>query len=159
MGRSRDRTPSPPLHRHCGRARTSPPATPPTPATPATSSGSSSPERNADKLRDIIKRTSEMNYQLFLSRLPPVQGNNAHGHGLTNELESTGSGNQAMNIRGTAPENTRRSIICRLCYSRGACMLMLPCRHICACKSCEVILTHCPICVSPKASAAAVKFV
>jgi E3 ubiquitin-protein ligase BOI-like protein len=115
--------------------------------------------QNADKLRDIIKRTSEMNYQLFLSRLPPVQGNNAHGHGLTNELESTGSGNQAMNIRGTAPENTRRSIICRLCYSRGACMLMLPCRHICACKSCEVILTHCPICVSPKASAAAVKFV
>ncbi|RLN35702.1 hypothetical protein C2845_PM03G23260 [Panicum miliaceum] len=157
MGRSRERTPSSPLHRRWGSAWTSPPATPPSPPSPAASSGSSSPERNEqvqaavqqrisslndnllnflnhpmarnalmqaheelgeeiahlraeiqntkedsltisqniDRLRDII-RTSEMNYQLLLSQLPPVQGNNGHGHGPTNELESTGSGNQAM---------------------------------------------------------------
>ncbi|KAG2640860.1 hypothetical protein PVAP13_2KG124092 [Panicum virgatum] len=187
MVRSRDRTPSPPLHRRWGgRARTSPPATPPSPPSPAASSESSLPERlehvkaavmqqqqqisslllnlgnspmdrnaliqaceeidhnlcaqiqntmelhqiisqHTDGLRDIIRRTSEMNYQLFLSQLPPVQG--------------------------TAPESTGRSVICRVCYSRAACMLVLPCRHICACKSCEVTLTHCPICASTKANA------
>jgi len=89
--------------------------------------------QHTDGLRDIIRRTSEMNYQLFLSQLPPVQG--------------------------TAPESTGRSIICSVCYSRGACMLMLPCRHICACKSCEVILTHCPICVSTKTNAVDVRFI
>ena len=89
--------------------------------------------QNTDELRDIIRRTSEMKYQLFLSQLPPVQG--------------------------TAPESTGRSIICSVCYSRGACMLMLPCRHICACKSCEVILTHCPICVSTKTNAVDVRFI
>ena len=83
--------------------------------------------QQTDGLRDIIRRTSEMNYQLFLSQLPPVQG--------------------------TAPESTGRSVICRVCYSRAACMLVLPCRHICACKSCEVTLTHCPICASTKANA------
>jgi len=83
--------------------------------------------QHTDGLRDIIRRTSEMNYQLFLSQLPPVQG--------------------------TAPESTGRSVICRVCYSRAACMLVLPCRHICACKSCEVTLTHCPICASTKANA------
>ena len=46
MVRSRDRTPSPPLHRRWGgRARTSPPATPPSPPSPAASSESSLPER------------------------------------------------------------------------------------------------------------------
>jgi len=83
--------------------------------------------QHTDGLRDIIRRTSEMNYQLFLCQLPPVQG--------------------------TAPESTGRSVICRVCYSRAACMLVLPCRHICACKSCEVTLTHCPICASSKANA------
>jgi len=83
--------------------------------------------QHTDGLRDIIRRTSEMNYQLFLSQLPPVQG--------------------------TAPESTGRSVICRVCYSRAACMLVLPCRHICACKSCEVTFTHCPICASTKANA------
>ena len=89
--------------------------------------------QHTDGLRDIIRRTSEMNYQLFLSQLPPVQG--------------------------TAPESTGRSVICRVCYSRAACMLVLPCRHICACKSCEVNLTHCPICVSTKASAVEIRFI
>ena len=83
--------------------------------------------QHTDGLRDIIRRTSEMNYQLFVCQLPPVQG--------------------------TAPESTGRSVICRVCYSRAACMLVLPCRHICACKSCEVTLTHCPICASTKANA------
>ena len=89
--------------------------------------------QHTDGLRDIIRRTSEMNYQLFLSQLPPVQG--------------------------AAPENTRRSVTCRVCYSRAACMLLLPCGHICACKSCEVILTHCPICDSTKANAVEVGFI
>ncbi|KAG2640869.1 hypothetical protein PVAP13_2KG124600 [Panicum virgatum] len=180
MVRSRDRTPSPPRRRWDRASRTSPPASPPpSPPSPAASSESSSPERNeqvqaagqqqhisslllnhvpmdrnalraqmqntlelyqitisqtTDRMMDIIRRsTSERNYQLFLSQLPPVQG--------------------------AAPENTRRSVTCTVCYSRAACMLLLPCRHICACKSCEVILTHCPICDSTKANAVEVGFI
>ena len=49
-----------------------------------------------------------------------MQGANAHAHGLTNELESTGSCNQAMNMEGTAAEVTHPTLItliCRLCCS------------------------------------------
>lgn len=39
-----------------------------------------------------------------------------------------------------------RKMVCRCCNSRNACVIMLPCRHMCSCKDCEVILDYCPVC-------------
>ncbi|RCV10304.1 hypothetical protein SETIT_2G101900v2, partial [Setaria italica] len=98
-------------------------------------------------------------YKMLISQLSRMQGTNAQGHGLTNELESTGSGNnQAMNMEGTAGENTSPILICSVCCFRGACMLILPCQHLCACKSCEVNLTLCPVCGSAKTNAIEARF-
>ena len=39
---------------------------------------------------------------------------------------------------------------CKHCNSRSSCVLFLPCRHLCSCKSCEAILDSCPVCKSVK---------
>lgn len=66
---------------------------------------------------------------------------------------------QAMNMERTAVENMRPTIFCRTCCSRGACMLFLPCQHVCACKSCAVNLTVCPMCGTAVAEAIEGRFV
>jgi E3 ubiquitin-protein ligase BOI-like protein len=102
-------------------------------------------------------------YRMLISQLSPMQqGTNAQGHGLTNELESTGYGNQAMNMEGSQgaaeAENTNPTLTCSICCLRGACMLILPCQHLCACKSCEVNLTLCPVCGSAKTNVIEARF-
>jgi len=41
-------------------------------------------------------------------------------------------------------------MLCRFCNSRNSCMLLLPCRHLCSCKTCEPFMDACPLCKSPK---------
>jgi hypothetical protein len=36
--------------------------------------------------------------------------------------------------------------LCKICLDSEANMLMLPCRHLCACSDCAAALTACPIC-------------
>lgn len=44
----------------------------------------------------------------------------------------------------------KKMMICRCCNSRNSCVVMLPCRHLCSCKDCEVFLDSCPVCSMPK---------
>uniref|UniRef100_A0A0A9AQI4 RING-type domain-containing protein n=1 Tax=Arundo donax TaxID=35708 RepID=A0A0A9AQI4_ARUDO len=85
-----------------------------------------------------------------------MQGTNAHG--LSKDFESTGSCNQALNIGGQAIERTYPSLVCKLCSDNHACMLILPCRHLCACKSCGANLATCPICYSAKVDSIEARF-
>eukprot|EP00249_Psilotum_nudum_P021158 c27997_g1_i1 orf=1032-2138(+) len=39
---------------------------------------------------------------------------------------------------------------CRVCLANEACILLLPCRHLCMCKDCEGRLDSCPVCSSTK---------
>lgn len=39
---------------------------------------------------------------------------------------------------------------CRVCQEREACVLLLPCRHLCLCKSCEPMIDNCPVCSSTR---------
>ncbi|KAG9442755.1 hypothetical protein H6P81_018609 [Aristolochia fimbriata] len=41
-------------------------------------------------------------------------------------------------------------MVCKACNSRPSCVLLLPCRHLCSCKSCEAFLEMCPVCKSAK---------
>ncbi|KZV20241.1 hypothetical protein F511_01098 [Dorcoceras hygrometricum] len=47
-------------------------------------------------------------------------------------------------------QDTRKMMICRCCASRKACVIMLPCRHLCSCKDCEPFLDSCPVCKMQK---------
>ncbi|CAL1388596.1 unnamed protein product [Linum trigynum] len=41
-------------------------------------------------------------------------------------------------------------VVCKSCNSRGACVLFLPCRHLCSCRACDGFLDRCPLCQTPK---------
>ncbi|MFS8025138.1 putative transcription factor C2H2 family [Helianthus anomalus] len=36
--------------------------------------------------------------------------------------------------------------ICKSCFNEDSCVVMLPCRHLCSCESCNVFLHSCPVC-------------
>ncbi|KAG6401432.1 hypothetical protein SASPL_138289 [Salvia splendens] len=48
---------------------------------------------------------------------------------------------------------TKKKMVCRICSTRNSCVVMLPCRHLCSCKDCEVFLDSCPVCSMPKKAA------
>ncbi|KAF8690628.1 hypothetical protein HU200_040999 [Digitaria exilis] len=98
-------------------------------------------KQDVDFLTEFSNRTNDIN-KILVSQL---QETNEHGHGLTNALEPV--------------ENTHPTIVCRSCFSRGACMLILPCHHLTTCKSCGVHLTMCPICGTAIAEAIECRFV
>ncbi|CAI0557534.1 unnamed protein product [Linum tenue] len=41
-------------------------------------------------------------------------------------------------------------VLCKSCETRGACVLFLPCRHLCSCSGCDAFLDRCPLCQAPK---------
>ncbi|XP_068649256.1 probable BOI-related E3 ubiquitin-protein ligase 3 [Aristolochia californica] len=47
-------------------------------------------------------------------------------------------------------EDIDEKIVCKACNSRPSCVLLLPCRHLSSCKSCENDLDLCPVCKSAK---------
>ncbi|KAF9683167.1 hypothetical protein SADUNF_Sadunf05G0184300 [Salix dunnii] len=47
-------------------------------------------------------------------------------------------------------QESHNRMVCRGCNSRSSCIIFLPCRHLCSCKSCEPYLGSCPVCKSVK---------
>lgn len=54
-------------------------------------------------------------------------------------------------------DNEAEENICKFCNFRNSRVVLLPCRHLCCCKSCEGFLSTCPICgIVKKASIEAI---
>ncbi|KAF9621426.1 hypothetical protein IFM89_021465 [Coptis chinensis] len=53
-------------------------------------------------------------------------------------------------VSKVAAMEERNKMTCKVCNSRNSCILFLPCRHLCSCKSCESLLDSCPVCKSVK---------
>ncbi|XP_061344184.1 probable BOI-related E3 ubiquitin-protein ligase 3 [Gastrolobium bilobum] len=66
-------------------------------------------------------------------------------------LEDEGKGGKQVECGGVAnfePE----VMLCKSCHSGRSCIVFLPCRHLCSCKTCDAILDACPVCKMPKRS-------
>ncbi|KAL3613943.1 hypothetical protein CASFOL_042017 [Castilleja foliolosa] len=46
-------------------------------------------------------------------------------------------------------EQTAR-MVCKSCNYREACVIMVPCRHLCSCRECDAFLGSCPVCMTVK---------
>ncbi|KAE8727983.1 heat stress transcription factor B-4-like [Hibiscus syriacus] len=70
------------------------------------------------------------------------------------EVDDTASccNGRAIDFHLLCKENSNKKelMTCKACAVNEACMLLLPCRHLCLCKSCESKLSFCPICQSSK---------
>lgn len=64
-----------------------------------------------------------------------------------NRAEDAESSCEELGGKVMSPET---SMVCRSCKAQNSCVLFLPCRHLCSCKSCEAFLGSCPVCESTK---------
>lgn len=55
-------------------------------------------------------------------------------------------------------ELRKQSMICKCCNFRNSSVLLLPCRHLCSCKDCAVLLDSCPVCGTVKKDSIEVLF-
>ncbi|XP_076910943.1 E3 ubiquitin-protein ligase BOI-like [Bidens hawaiensis] len=56
----------------------------------------------------------------------------------------------AESICHNGGEEQRVKMVCKVCHVRSTCMLLLPCRHLCCCRSCEGLVMFCPVCETVK---------
>lgn len=79
-----------------------------------------------------------------------AQENEAVAASLNQRLrESGGAAEDAESWCGggeRSEERETRKMVCRCCYSRKSCVIMLPCRHLCSCRDCDAFLDCCPVC-------------
>ncbi|XVE55874.1 hypothetical protein DITRI_Ditri03aG0192300 [Diplodiscus trichospermus] len=59
---------------------------------------------------------------------------------------------RAIDFHLLCKENSdmKELMTCKVCRVNEACMLLLPCKHLCLCKGCESKLSFCPLCQSSK---------
>ncbi|XWS25598.1 hypothetical protein CRYUN_Cryun27aG0081500 [Craigia yunnanensis] len=70
------------------------------------------------------------------------------------EVDDTASccNGRAIDFHSLCKENSdmKELMTCKVCRVNEACMLLLPCKHLCLCKGCESKLSFCPLCQSSK---------
>ncbi|KAF5195344.1 E3 ubiquitin-protein ligase boi [Thalictrum thalictroides] len=54
------------------------------------------------------------------------------------------------NAKKNEERRLKKKVTCKGCNSQISCVVLLPCRHLCSCKSCESLLDFCPVCKSVK---------
>lgn len=62
------------------------------------------------------------------------------------EIEDVASCSNNVNYIDGDLDPLKHQINCRVCKVKETCVLVLPCRHLCLCKDCEVFIHLCPIC-------------
>ncbi|CAL5057975.1 unnamed protein product [Urochloa decumbens] len=89
--------------------------------------------------------------QLLLQAPPPC----AEGHGEAEAEDARsccfGLGREEVDGAGAGGNQAAgRSRACRSCGGAEACVLVLPCRHLCLCGVCEADVEACPVCAAAK---------
>lgn len=109
-----------------------------------------------DEWMKVAMAAYEIN-QTLIRMLRTVQLE-ANSHVSSNDLDAP-SYSEASSMARTALETAQPNLICKVCNSGNAGVLMLPCQHLCACKPCVAWLATCPICGAVKTDAIEARFV
>ncbi|KAL5543800.1 hypothetical protein UlMin_007584 [Ulmus minor] len=76
-----------------------------------------------------------------------AERNNGNGIKEKNDVVEEATSNRCRNVAKSSNSGSRW---CRNCGKEEACVLLLPCRHLCLCTVCGSSLHTCPICKSTK---------
>jgi E3 ubiquitin-protein ligase BOI-like protein len=105
------------------------------------------------------RRLAVMIREGSLIRRPPPMQQEMNSRVSCNQSDARGSGDEGSSEMRTTAATTKINLICKVCNSGPACMLLLPCQHLCACKPCGVSLMACPNCGAVKSGAVEARFV
>lgn len=110
-----------------------------------------------DEWMKVASATYEINQTLIC--MLHIMQQKANSHVSSNDLDAPSYIGEASSMARTAVGTTQPNLICKVCNSGNACMLVLPCQHLCACKQCVAWLAACPICGTVKTDAIEARFV
>lgn len=87
------------------------------------------------------------------------QGKEGFGDSEVDDAASYIDPNNYLSIPGgtakTIPRNLhglKEHMICRACKAKEVSILLMPCRHLCLCKDCDVLINVCPVCQQMKSA-------
>lgn len=63
-------------------------------------------------------------------------------------IDPNAEAHRARSLRGS--KNTRDQRTCKVCQKNSVSILLLPCRHLCLCRDCDIAVDSCPLCYSMK---------
>ncbi|XP_042418677.1 BOI-related E3 ubiquitin-protein ligase 1-like [Zingiber officinale] len=86
-----------------------------------------------------------------LVQLNAQNRDNEEGCGDSEVDDTASCCNSDVNLQLMLKQNRNlKETACKICGVKKACMLLLPCRHLCLCKECEIKFNFCPLCQSSK---------
>ncbi|KAJ9568334.1 hypothetical protein OSB04_004300 [Centaurea solstitialis] len=88
------------------------------------------------KYNESVVNALKNNLQQLIAQ-KPAEGKEGFGDSEVDDAASYTNVNAA---------NETVALNCRACNAKEACFLLLPCRHLCLCKECQVFTEKCPVC-------------
>lgn len=76
------------------------------------------------------------------------QGKEGFGDSEVDDAASYIDPNNYLGISGGPSKSISRNhkMMCRACQTKEVSILLMPCRHLCLCKDCDVLVRVCPVC-------------
>ncbi|KAF5746593.1 BOI-related E3 ubiquitin-protein ligase 1-like isoform X1 [Tripterygium wilfordii] len=98
------------------------------------------------KYNESVVNVLKSNLQQAISQ-GADQGKEGFGDSEIDDAASYIDPNNYLNIPGPSkPGSCKERMTCRWCKVREVSMLLMPCRHLCLCKDCDLSISVCPVC-------------
>lgn len=104
------------------------------------------------KYNESVVNVLKSNLQQAISQ-GADQGKEGFGDSEVDDAASYIDANNYLNIPGGPSKSLSRNyeglkehMNCRACKSKEVSMLLMPCRHLCLCKDCDMFINVCPVC-------------
>ncbi|KAL9998964.1 putative transcription factor C2H2 family [Helianthus debilis subsp. tardiflorus] len=97
------------------------------------------------KYNESVANTLKNNLQQVIAQMP-TQAKEGYGDSEVDDAASYTNVNDALGNPIPNQTFSMKPLNCKACNVKEVCVLLLPCRHLCLCKDCEVLVENCPVC-------------